>query len=212
MIRGSRSGFPLPRFFSSPSHPCEPDMKIKCHNKAQQHFQHYILTIAYCDTRARINKSIQVSIIIDNMLTGAGRGTTLFFSTSMVSAFRMSYLPIVCFILAKLYKRERFHQKDALTHLRRCLHCSTGEQFDRRCSQAFCRSWWQSYCSPWKYSNYFSPFKISLPNKEINKVAVLSIGNLFKPLHKPIGQTKSSVLRTNSHLKYDILCKIVINL
>ena len=26
------------------------------------------------------------------MLTGAGRGITLFFSTSMVSAFRMSYL------------------------------------------------------------------------------------------------------------------------
>ena len=96
MIRGSRSGYPLPLLFSSPSHPCEPDIKIKInHNKPQQHFQHYILTIAYRVTSARINKSIQVSIIIDNMLTGAGRGTTLFFSTSIVSAFRMSYLPMI---------------------------------------------------------------------------------------------------------------------
>ena len=28
MIRGSRSGYPLPLFFSSPSHPCEPDMQM----------------------------------------------------------------------------------------------------------------------------------------------------------------------------------------
>ena len=148
MIRGSRSGYPLPLLFSSPSHPCEPDIKIKInHNKPQQHFQHYILTIAYWVTSARINKSIQVSIIIDNMLTGAGRGTTLFFSTSIVSAFRMSYLPIIFWTNLT---REKW--QDVLTHPRRCLHCNTGEQFGRLCILAFCRSWWQSYCSPWKFS------------------------------------------------------------
>ena len=58
------------------------------------------------------NIQIQVSIIIDIMLTGAGRGTTLFFSTSMVSAFRMSYLPMVYYnssvssnVLQELYLR-----------------------------------------------------------------------------------------------------------
>ena len=82
----------------------------------QQHFQHFILTIAYWDTRARINKSIQDNIIIDNMLTGAGRGTTLFFSTSMVSAFRMSYLPIL---------RNIFRANTILMHQKKYTYASS---------------------------------------------------------------------------------------
>ena len=45
----------------------------------------------------------------------------------------------------------------------------------------------------------------SSPDKKIDKVTVLPIRDLFQPLHQSIGQAKSSVLRSNCHLKLDFM-------